>query len=471
MDVRTRRLLEAPIAPTLLRLAAPNVLVMLVQASIGLIETYFVAERGTDALAGMALVFPLLMMFQMVSAGGMGGGILSAVSRALGAGRNGEADLLVWHATALALGLGLLTSLAALAAGPALYGLMGGADGSLAAAITYSNVVFAGAVFLWLFNALAAIIRGTGNMALPAGVMCAGALVLIPLSPALIFGWGPLPRLGIIGGGLAVVVYYAVGAAIFAAYLWSGRGVLKPIRRVPRLTWAPSREILRVGAVSALVSITTNVTIAAATGFVGSGGPAALAGYGTGARLEYLLVPLVFGLGSPVGALVGTALGAGDRARATRATWMGAILAGLLTETIGLAAAFHPAAWLGLFGDDPSMLATGSRYLAIVGPFYGFFGFGLALYFAAQGAGRVGWPLVAGLMRLGVSLGGAWLALRLGFGLDGIFLGLGLGLATMGLVNAGACAAGAWLPRGPSRATSAPRPPVVSLQARQSEPH
>src|SRR4051794_27414261 len=81
MDIRTRRLLEAPLMPTLARMAAPNILVMMVQTSIGLIETYFVALLGTDALAGMALVFPVVMLVQMLSAGGMGGGIQSAVSR------------------------------------------------------------------------------------------------------------------------------------------------------------------------------------------------------------------------------------------------------------------------------------------------------------------------------------------------------------------------------------------------------
>src|SRR6516164_7815410 len=77
-DPRTRHLIEAPITPTLLRLAAPNVLVMLVQASVGLIETYFVGRLGTDALAGVALVFPALMLMQMMSVGAMGGGISSA---------------------------------------------------------------------------------------------------------------------------------------------------------------------------------------------------------------------------------------------------------------------------------------------------------------------------------------------------------------------------------------------------------
>lgn len=442
MDGRTRRLLEAPLMPTLARMAAPNILVMMVQTSIGLIETYFVAALGTDALAGMALVFPVVMLVQMLSAGGMGGGIQSAVSRSLGAGRQAEAGLLAWHAALLGLGLGVATSLLALTLGPSLYGLMGGTGGSLQAASTYANVVFGGAILVWLFNALAAVIRGTGNMVLPAIVTCVGAMVLIPLSPALIFGWGPIPACGIMGGGIAFVAYYAAGSAVFAAYLWSGRGVLRPSRRMPRLTWAPSREILRIGVLSGIASMTSNVTVIAATGFVGMAGPAAVAGYGTGARLEYLLVPLVFGLGSPIAAIVGTALGAGNHARARRAALTGAIVAGVLTETIGLAAALHPAGWLGLFGDDPVLLATGSLYLRIVGPFYGFFGSGLALYFAAQGAGRVGWPLAASLLRMGVALGGAWMASALGFGLSGMFVALAAGFVTMGLVNAFAFATG-----------------------------
>ena len=278
MDPRTRALLEAPIGPTLLRLALPNVVVMVVQSAIGLIETYFVAKLGTDALAGVALVFPLFMVVQMVSAGAMGGGILSSVARALGSNRREDANVLAWHAVAIAVGLGVLTTAAAFAGGPRLYALMGGRDGSLAAALTYSNIVFAGAIPLWLYNSLAAVIRGTGNMRVPATVTALGALFLIPLSPALIFGIGPLPRLGIAGGAAAVVLFYVIGSAVFAFYLWSGRGVLRPAARPPALAWAPTPEILRVGGASAVVSFTTNVSIATATGLAGWFGPAAVAG-------------------------------------------------------------------------------------------------------------------------------------------------------------------------------------------------
>jgi putative MATE family efflux protein len=444
VDPRTRALLEGPIAATLLRLAAPNVLVMLVQASVGLLETYFVARLGTDALAGVALVFPLLMLMQMMSAGAMGGGISSAVARALGGGRRADADALAVHALAIAVGFGLAFMLVVLGGGRVIYGAMGGSAGSLAAALAYSNVVFSGAILVWIFNSLASVVRGTGNMAVPAIVTCAGAATLIPLSPCLIFGWGPFPRLGVAGGAAAVIAFYALGSVALAAYLWSGRSVVRLSIAGTRLRWPLFRDILRVGAVAALITVQTNLTIAIATGLVGRFGPAAIAGYGTGSRLEYLLVPLVFGLGGPLVAMVGTNIGAGQRERAVRTAWIGAIIAAGLTEAIGLGAAAVPHAWLSLFGDDPAMLDAGSRYLRVVGPFYGLFGLGMALYFASQGAGRLLWPLLANLARLTIAAGGGWLALRWSGDVSHVFLAISVALVVFGLTNAGAVAGGAW---------------------------
>jgi putative MATE family efflux protein len=443
-DARTRLLLEGPILGTLLRLATPNVLVMFVQASVGLIETYFVARLGIDALAGVALVFPVLMLMQMMSAGSMGGGISSAIARALGAGRRAEADALVFHALAVAWGFGLLFTLVVLGSGRWLYSAMGGTGASLTAALTYSNVVFAGAILVWTFNSLASVIRGTGNMAVPAIVTCAGAVALIPLSPCLIFGWGPFPELGIAGGAVAVIAYYAVGTIVFVVYVWAGWSVVRPSFRNARLRWPLFREILRVGAVAALITVQTNLTIAIATGLVGRFGPAAIAGYGTGSRLEYLLVPLVFGLGAPLVAMVGTNIGAGQRDRALRSAWIGAGLATVLTEIIGLWAAAFPHAWLSLFGNDPAMLDSGARYLRAVGPFYGLFGLGLALYFASVGAGRLLWPLLANLTRLAIAGGVGWVALHWGGDVSHVFLALSVGLAVFGLMNAVAVAGGVW---------------------------
>jgi putative MATE family efflux protein len=408
-------------------------------------EAVFVGRLGRDALAGVALVFPLVMLMQTMSAGGMGGGVASAIARALGAGRRRDADALVAHALVIALAFGGAFAAAMLWAGPGLYGAMGGTDGALAAAVTYSNVVFAGAGAVWLFNTLGSVLRGSGNMLLPAAVVVAGAALVIPLSPALIWGWGPLPRLGIAGAGAAMVAYYAVGSLVLLAVL-CGRGRLVRLTlRGVRLRAARFHEILRVGLPGALNTVQTNLTVVILTGLVGAFGTGALAGYGTAARLEYLQIPLVFGLGSALVTMVGTNVGAGHHARARRIALTGGAMAFALTGSIGAAAALFPAAWLGLFTTDPEVLAAGSAYLRVVGPTYGFFGLGLALYFASQGAGRLLWPLLAGFFRLMLAAAGGWLVIhRLGGGLIAVSAVIALAFVLFGVTLALAVRGGAW---------------------------
>jgi putative MATE family efflux protein len=422
------------VARTLLVLAAPNVLVMVLQAAVSTLDAVFVGWLGSAALAGVSIVFPLVMLMQTMSAGGMGGGVASAVARALGAGRRADADALVTLTLELA--------------GPALFHAMGGTDEVLAAAVTYSRVLFGGAVAYWLFNTLSSAIRGSGNMAVPASVMVATGILYLALSPALILGWGPLPRLGIAGAAAASVVSFGVGSVVLLAFLYSGRSLVRPALRGHGLRRRLFWEILRVGAPGSLNTILTNLTVVVLTALVGPFGATALAGYGLGARLEYLQIPIVFGLGSGLVTMVGTSIGAGDRARAVRVAWVGSAMAAGITGVIGILAALFPLAWLGLFTTDPGVLAAGTRYLTIVGPFYGFFGAGLALYFASQGAGRLLWPLLAGFTRLVVAAAGGWLATRwLGGGLSGLFAAMAVALVVFGVINVAAVRLGAWRAR------------------------
>ncbi len=442
---RTRRLLDGPVAPTLLRLAAPNVVVLVVQVGLNTLEAYFVGWLGAEAIAGVSVAFPVIMLMQTMSAGGMGGGVASAVARALGAGRRADANALVLHALLIALGMGALFTLGVLTGGPALYGAMGATGGTLAAALAYSNVIFAGAVLVWLFNTLASVVRGTGNMQLPAVVVIAGAPLTAALSPALIFGWGPLPHLGIAGAATAFLSYYALGALVFLVYLRSGRSLATLRFRGARLRARLFIDILRVGAPGIVNTVQTNLTIVILTGLVGAFGTPALGGYGMGVRLEYMMIPLVFGIGAALVTMVGTNYGAGQRARARRVAWIGAATAAAITETIGLGAALFPHAWIGLFSSDPEVLAVGAAYLRTVGPAYGFFGLGLALYFASQGAGRLLWPILAGLARLLVAAVGGWAAVHwLAGGLAPLFTVMALALVVFGATIAVAVARGAW---------------------------
>jgi putative MATE family efflux protein len=457
MTERQKRLLTGPILPTLLSLAGPTVVVLLVQTGVGVAETYFVSNLGTAALAGVALVFPALMLMQMMSNGGIGGGVSSAIARALGADRKADADALVLNAGVVALGFGLVFTAAEIFGGAWLFRVMGGSGGVLAAALGYANVVFAGSVLIWLTSLLAAALRGSGNVMVPALVTLIGAVIIVPLSPALIFGWGPLPRLGVAGAGTAVIVYYTVATAALVLYLRSGRGAIR-LPFDPRLIQGRLlRDILRVGGLSAIGTVQMNLTVAIVTGMVGRFGADAVAGYGIASRLDYLLIPLVFGLGTGGLTMVGTAIGARDYARARRVAWTGALLAAAATEAIGIAAASAPHAWLGMFSDVPAVLATGTLYFRTVAPFYGLVGLGMMLYFSGQGAGRVFWPVMAGTARLVVAGIGGWLIVaRFGLGLPPLFAAVACAAIAFG----GITAIAAWL--GPWRPEPVPLPKRVS---------
>src|SRR5438876_495832 len=373
----TQRLLEAPVLPAIARLAAPGLALAVFQTAVSIADTHFVGRLGTDALAGLALVFPLVMLLQMTSAGAMGGGVSSAVARALGGGHLAAARRLVAHAAVIALGAGLAFTLLLVGFGRSLYVVLGAADSVLAQALAYSDVLFAGAVLVWLANTFASALRGSGNTALPAGALAAAALVQIPLSGALTLGWWPFPALGIRGTALAYALAFGVAALGMGLYLWSSP--LRPGGSDWRLERRLFGEILRVGALSSVSALQTVLTAIILTGCVGSFGTAALAGYGVGVRLELLQVPIVFAIGQALVILVGTHIGAGRPARAKRIAWTGTLLAVGVSLAIGVSAALFPAAWVRIFSDDPDVLEIGGLYLRSVAPFYALFAAGMAL--------------------------------------------------------------------------------------------
>lgn len=435
--------LAGPIAPAMLRLAVPTTLVLVIQTLVGVAETWFIGFLGTEALAGVALVFPVLMLMQMMANGGIGGGVSSVVARALGAKRRDDAEALVWHAIVLACAFGGLFMAGALLAGPSLYRAMGGEGAALTAALTYSGAVFAGSIPLWITALLSSALRGAGNVTVPAQVISAGTVILILLSPALIFGWGPFPRLGVAGGGIAVVVYYVVAALALILYLRSPASLLK-LRIVP-LRAALFKDIMGVGLLSAIGTVQVNLTVALITAAVGRFGADAIAGYGIASRLDYIQIPLIFGLGTAMVTMVGHNIGAGQMARARRVAWVGAALAFGMTEVIGLAAVIFPHAWIGLFSDDPQVQAMGTLYLRTVAPVYGAVGLGLALYFASQGAKRVLYPVLAGTVRMIIAAFIGWSAVAwFGAGLSTLFQITALAAVSYGVLTAAAMLGGAW---------------------------
>jgi putative MATE family efflux protein len=373
---------------------------MLLQGAIAAGEAAFVGRLGSASLAGVSLSFPLVMLMTTLAAGAYGGGVASGVARALGAGKVDDARRLAGTAITLSAILGLAWMAAMLLVGRSIYALLGASGPALDAAVRYSDVLFLGAVPFWLFNAAASILRGSGNTAYPAAAGAVGGVVTLAVSPLIIFGAGGIEGLGIVGAACAVVAYNVAMAAVLLRAVWASGSLTRPTGPALAPRWRYASRILGVSIPSAASTVLTNLTFLILTALVAPFGTEATAGYGAAGRLEYLLIPIVFGVGSALVPLVAASDGAGDFDRVRRLTRAGAALGGGACGLVGLSAALIPSAWMGLFTSDPTVLQLGRSYLIWVGPAYGFLGLGLALYFAAQGRGRTVQPLLATLTRL-----------------------------------------------------------------------
>jgi putative MATE family efflux protein len=432
---RTRLLLDGPILPTLLRLAAPNILNLLAFAGVITFDGFSLGRIGTNALAGASLAFPWVMLVLQTTNSGMGTGVSSAIARSLGAGNRDRANDLVFHALLLALALAAIFSTVMLLGTPLLFRLMGGQDEMLADALAYANIALGGAVCICVSNLLGNAVRGTGNMSLPAAVLVGCVVLHIAISPALIFGFGPIPALGPAGAGWGLVIPFAIGSVVMICYLRSSAAIVRLNFRGVTTRLELFVDILKVGVPGLLNTAITNLSVVMLTGIAGQLGRETAIGYAMGARLEYILQPVAFGFGTAIVAMVGTNWGAQQYRRARQIAWTGVTTIAAVCGSIGTIVAICPALWIGLFSSDAEVARIGALYLRIVGPAYICFGIGLALFFVSQGVGRAVAAMGANAVRMLASAGASSFAIYwLGLGVAGFFASVAIGFCLYALL-------------------------------------
>ncbi|MFK8020445.1 MAG: MATE family efflux transporter [Pseudomonadales bacterium] len=431
-----QQMLHAPVLPLLFRMSTPSVLAFILQSVVSMAEVGFVSQLGTTPLAAMALLFPGLMLTQMLSNGAIGGAVASSVARALGAGDKARADNLLWHAMAIALLAGIGFFLLYALFGKTLISASGVSAEVAHAANEYGLILFAGSAIIWLMALLSSICRGTGDMKTPALVLVVGSLVQVPLSGALILGWFNVPAMGLKGAVVALLIVGVFSSLYLLLRILGNRTVLRPSLASARLQYDLFADIFKVGALATLSPILTVAIVFVSNSLVGSFSESALAGYGIVSRVEFLLIPLVFGIGAALTALVGTNMGAGQRQRAVRIARTGGYVSAILTGSVGLVLAVFPGLLLDWFSTDPLVLEAGSQYLHIVGPAFAFQGIGFALYFAAQGGGNVALPVAGSILRFLIAAVIGYIGVRhLGFGLNYLFACLSAAMIAYGLTT------------------------------------
>jgi Na+-driven multidrug efflux pump len=395
MTPRERILNDRPFS-ALWRLALPNMIASFTQSLMLVAEGWYIGGLGGQALAGIALVFPLLMLTLMLASGAMGGAVGGAMARAVGADDMPQANAVLRLAILFALVIGGLNGLLLILFGRQIFIAMGGDGAILQFAEEYSAVLFPGIVLLWLTNMAAAAMRGTGHMIQPA----IGLALVVVVHFALVAGQRAMGYpLGVVGGAWALIGAFSAGLVYFVVVLARpGRAIRLTLRGWTGMIGG--RRILGVGLLAGSQSFLTIIYTMLATAVFARMGADWLAGYGIGARLEMFVVPFVFGIGGASMVATGTLLGAGRRADAIRMGWMAAYWAAAILGVVGTVLAIWPGLWTGMFTDDPAIQAAAAAYLLRIGPLYAFFALGLCLYLASQGMETLTVPVIGAILRL-----------------------------------------------------------------------
>lgn len=438
-------LLTAPIGPTLARLSAPNVVAMFVAFATSMAEAFYIGQLGTAALAGLALAFPMMMLSMMLSGGSIGGAVSGAVAQRLGAGDRYGAELIALHAVLLSVFLSLVLSAIFLSFGSVFYAGLGGQGAILQEALAYSDVFFTGCITMWVAMSLNGVIRATGNMRVAALSMMMGSIIQIIISAVFVFGLGPVPAVGISGAAIGSIVGYGCSALVQFWFLTRKSEALRLHFHGIAIQLALFKDILKVGLLASVSPLSSVATVIVITGTMARFGEDVLAGYGIGARLEFLMIPLIFGIGSASITMVGAHFGAGEYKRGLKIGWVAAFSAAALSGVAGLLLAAFPSLWANLFTDVEAVRAACRSYLQIVGPFYAFFGLGLCLYFASQGARKMLWPVIGAVVRLLVIIvGGLFLESQGNTTAADFFILISAAMMAYGLMTASAIWLGAW---------------------------
>jgi putative MATE family efflux protein len=434
-----------PIGRAITLLAIPMVLEMMMESLFAVVDVFWVAHLGSDAVATVGFTESLLILIFAIAMG------LSIATAATVARRVGEKNIDAAGETAsqaALLGIAIAVVLGTLGAifAPALLGMMGASASVIAAGSGYARAIYAGCGTVLLLFLLNGVFRGAGDAALAMRVLWTANIINILLNPCLIFGLGPFPKLGVTGSGVGTTIGRGIGVLLQLWYLSSGRSRVKVVLNKVRVVPALMLRLIQLslgGTFQYLIGGASWVALVRMTATFGS---AAIAGYTLALRIVMFALLPSWGMASAAATMVGQNLGAGKPDRAEQSVWRAGLYNMFFLGAVALGfIAFAPAI-VGIFTKDPEVVPMASNTLRVVSYGYPFYAWGMVIAQSFNGAGDTATPTLLNVICFWVwQLPLAWfLAFKLGMGPNGIFYAISIAQSTLAVLGVIAFRRGTW---------------------------
>jgi putative MATE family efflux protein len=382
---------KEPPRRAILLLAIPMVLEMIMESVFAVVDIFWVAHLGPDALATVGLTETMLTIVYSLAMG-LSMGVTAVVARRTGEKDPEGAARAAVQAVLIGVALAGVVALLGLTLAPQLLALMGASPSTVAVGSGYTRVMLGGNISIVLIFLLNAAFRGTGDAAMAMRTLWLANGINIVLGPFLVFGWGPFPQLGVMGAAVATTIGRSTGVLYQLSHLWRGHGRLKVARRHLGIERQALSAIVRIsssGMVQVLVmTLSWVVLVRVLSGF----GSVVLAGYVVAIRLVMFALLPSWGMANAAATLVGQNLGAGQPERAEQAVWRAALYNLVFLGTVGLLFLVFAPQIVGWFTPDPQVLAYGASTLRIVSAGFLFYAYGMVVTQAFNGAGDTRTP-------------------------------------------------------------------------------
>jgi putative MATE family efflux protein len=439
---------QGSIGRSILLLAVPMVLEMLMESVFAVVDVFFVAKLGADAVATVGLTESLLTLVYTVAIG------LSIGATAMVARRTGEHDQEGAARTAVqVIALGLIVSfllgILGVALAPRLLLTMGASEGVISQGINYTRVMLGGNVVVMMLFLINATFRGAGDAAIAMRVLWLANLINIALGPCLIFGLGPFPELGVTGAAVATTIGRGTGALYAFSRLLRPGGRIHLIGRHLRLEPSVMIRLLRLSASGAFQVFIGMASWIGLTRIISGFGSDALAGYTIGMRIIMFALLPSWGMSNAAATMVGQSLGARKPERAEQAVWRAGFYNMCFLGVVGLLFVLLARPIIGLFTSDPAVLPYGVACLRTVACGFLFYAYGMVLTQSFNGAGDTFTPTMINLFVFWL-----WeiplayvLAIVFGLGPRGVFFAMTIAFSTLALISALAFRKGRWKAR------------------------
>jgi putative MATE family efflux protein len=440
-----RDLTVMPLSRAILLLAVPMVLEMIMESLFAVADIFWVSKLGADAVATVGLTETLLTVVYAVSMG-LAMGVGAVVSRRTGAKDPGGAARAAVQAVILGVALSILVGTFGAIFAPRLLALLGASPGVLATGSGFPRIMLGGCATIVLLFMINAAFRGAGDAAITLRTLWLANGINIVLGPVLVFGLGPVPRLGVNGAALATNIGRGIGVLYQLWMLGRGRGRLAIRREHLAIDGETLRTIFRIarsGVVQALIGMTSWVGLVR---ILASFGSSALAGYTIAMRVVMFMLLPSWGLGNAAATLVGQNLGAGNPARAEQAVWRAALYNCVFLGTIGLLLVPLGPDVVRLFTSEVAVVEQGGRCLRIVAAGFAFYAYAMVVSQAFNGAGDTRTPtwINLGCFWLGELPLALLLSRYFALGPSGVYVAITLAFSSMAVVSVLLFRRGAW---------------------------